>query len=156
MSAPQRPVPGERLLHPFPGAALLLILVNDVALKPAWPHSAVTGKLSDIGVNFVLPVVLLAFAELGVWLSSRRQLLPLGRPWVLGCAALSAGYFTLLKTVPTFTAVHTALVGALTRPFVDHFAVKNATDPSDLLTLVMTALAVVYLDRSRHARHKQK
>ena len=125
----------------------MLILVNDLWLKPAWPHSFVTGKLSDIGINFLLPVVLVGFAELGVWLLGQGCRLPLGRPWILGCAGVSATYFTLLKTVPVFTGFHAELLAVLTRPFVDHFSVKNVTDPTDLPTLVMTALAVVYLER---------
>jgi hypothetical protein len=141
------PFPGDCLLHPLPMAAALLILVNDMWLKPQWPHSFVTGKLSDVGINFLLPVVLLAAFELVAWLLGRRSLTPLGRPWIVAASFMSAGYFTLLKTVPAFTAIHAAALSLVARPFVADFTVKNATDPADLATLAMTLLAAFYLDR---------
>ena len=48
------------LTHPVTVAALALLLLNDVVFKSIWPHSWVTGKLSDLAwVVFASP--LLAF-----------------------------------------------------------------------------------------------
>ena len=51
---------GSALTHPVTVAALAVLLLNDVVLKSIWPHSWVTGKLSDLAwVVFASP--LLAF-----------------------------------------------------------------------------------------------
>ena len=147
----RRAIPGGRLWHPAPAAAALLILVNDFCLRPQWPYSFITGKLSDVGINFLLPVVLVAGCEMLAWIFARSRFQPLGTRAILACALLSSGYFGLLKAVPAFTAVHTALLGFVARSFVDHFHATNTADPTDLATLLMTPLAVWYLIRNRPA-----
>ncbi len=146
MSAP-RPVPGEALLHPAPLAAAALLAANDLVLKRHAPGTA-SGKLSDLAINFLLPVALVAAAEwcaFGIAALRRTPFRRAGRGVALAACAVSAGYFALLKTWSPFTQVHAALLGALARPFGGPARFVNAVDPGDLLTLAATPLAAFFL-----------
>lgn len=51
-AAESSPIPGDGLLHPLALLAIGILIVNDHALKAAWP-GVVTGKLSDVARNRV-------------------------------------------------------------------------------------------------------
>ncbi len=62
------------LTHPATVAALAVLLLNDLLLKAIWPHSWLTGKLSDLAwLIFALPLLAfpLSFAARGS-LGARR------------------------------------------------------------------------------------
>jgi hypothetical protein len=51
------------MVHPVSIGAVALLLVNDHVLKPRWP-GFVSGKLSDVAGLIVLPLLVLAVAQL--------------------------------------------------------------------------------------------
>ena len=56
---------GSALTHPATVTALGVLLLNDLLFKALWPHSWLTGKLSDVAwLVFALPLLafLLSFA----------------------------------------------------------------------------------------------
>ncbi len=141
--------PGRALLGIEPALAAALLAFNVHYLRRTHP-GVVSGKLSDLAINFLLPVFLVAVAE---WLLALGALFGLrveprlGRRGILLACAVSAVYFTLLKTLPAFTSVHRALLGFLDMPFGGGRSFRNLADPTDLLTLVSTPLAALYLLR---------
>ena len=139
-------VPGGRLLHPCPLAAALLIAFNDFWLKVH--HSGwVAGKLSDVGICFLLPVVLLSLWEWGVFVRtsmSGRTWRPAGRRAALVCCLIAGAYFALLQLVPEFTSFHMWWLRWLFPPLQPGVYM----DVSDLVTLPMTAVSYLYLLRS--------
>ena len=58
---------------PLPLAALALTVVNDVWLKPAF-HSGLTGKLSDVGICFFMPLFLSELLGIFLGLPGRFRL----------------------------------------------------------------------------------
>lgn len=137
--------PGAALLHPAPAAAFALVALNDLWLKPHHP-GWLSGKLSDLGLCFLLPVFLVALWEWGAWLLCRlrgRGRWLAGRGVILGACGLAAGYFAALQLLPAAAALHVGILGALV-PSV-RFVVTP--DPSDLLALLTTPVAWLYLIR---------
>lgn len=130
--APDR---ASEFFAPLTLAALALLVVNDVWLKPAF-HSAVTGKLSDIAICFLLP---LFFSEL---LGLVFGLGPNVRLWI---GALTAGgLFAGLEVVPACTAFALRLL-AVVGPHVGiHRPFRMTSDWTDLFCLVMIVPAVIY------------
>jgi hypothetical protein len=150
------PIPGIRLLAPAPAVAAGAIAFNVYFLRPFHP-GALSGKLSDLGINFLLPVLLVSVAEWGLLLlraARRRRFEPLGPVGVASACALSACYFSLLKLVPGFALWHVALLRTWASPFSVSVAFRVVADPSDLLTLVMTPLAGLYLMRADPCRRR--
>lgn len=94
-SGASRPNPrsGE-FFAPLTLAALALMVVNDVWLKPAF-HSAMTGKLSDVAVCFVMPLFLSEL--LGLAFSVR----PVVRLWI--GAIVTGAVYAAQEVVPPFT-----------------------------------------------------
>lgn len=145
MGRGSRGVPGGVLLHPLPIAAALLIIVNDLWLKPLWPGFW-SGKLSDVGICFLLPVALVAAAEwlvwVGVWITGRDWTLP-----VTGTAAVAsitaAAYFALLQLSPAWVELHRHLIATVGR--ISPAPVTR--DPTDLICLLFCAAAYFYLCR---------
>ena len=91
---PSAPRAGE-FFAPLPLAALALLVVNDVWLKPAL-HDFVTGKLSDVAVCFLMPLFLSEVLGLTLAIAPRVRL-------AMG-ALFTAVLFTLLETVPAASA----------------------------------------------------
>src|SRR5688572_20772982 len=79
------------LFAPMPMAALTLLVVNDVWLKPNF-HNFVTGKLSDVAVCLLMPLFVSELLGLALALAPRVR---------LGCGAfVTAALFTLLEVTP--------------------------------------------------------
>ena len=107
------------LAHPLVLLAIGLVALNDFVLKPLFP-SWITGKLSDLGMLFFLPLLLAGLLEF---------ILP--RRWAAGLGFGAAGVvFILLKASP------------LTATWLEFLALRSIPDPSDLLAL--PALAVSF------------
>ena len=116
-----------------PLGAVCLLLANDHHWKRLF-HNALTGKLSDIAICFLLP--LLVSAALGLvcdWPGRRR--LAVG-------AVVASLVFTLLELSDTAGAVFVRATGALG---LGGGALTR--DPTDLLALACVPLAVVYGQR---------
>lgn len=126
------------------GSAVPLVMVallaaNDHVLKAAF-HNGVTGKLSDVAICFLLP--LLVSAVLGMatdWNKDRRL-------WA--GAAIGAAVFTLLEMSDLAGA---AFVRAMT--IVGVGPVVLTRDPTDLWALVTIPLAVAYGRRRLRPLH---
>lgn len=146
MSGP-RAIPGRFLIHPAPAAAAAIIAINDFVIKPTWP-GVLSGKLSDIGICFLFPLVIAAGVDWLAWLVTRLTPLRLRWPaWVLpvGACAIAAGYYAALELSPTWGELHQALIAALG-------GASNAPvtrDLTDLLCLPLVVLAGVFLRRQR-------
>lgn len=83
--------PGDSVLHPCALGALLLLVLNDHALKDLYP-GWLTGKLSDAAGLVLLPLVLLAVGErLAGRVLPRRSL-----AWL--CAASALGFAVCKST----------------------------------------------------------
>jgi len=140
--------PGDALLHPVALASLVCLVVNDHLLKryaPGW----VSGKLSDVAILVVGPLLLQGCAEL----AAARG----GRPWrpatrvFAMAAAVTCAAYVLEKTVPAATEVYRLVWGALRWPLdgVAAWAQGRAwpayaqaaavTDPTDLVALPAVA-----------------
>jgi hypothetical protein len=147
-------VPGLALLHPLPAVAAAALAFNILYLRKAHP-GIVSGKLSDLAINVLLPIFLVAAAE---WLLALARLAGarvdprLGPRGVLLACLVSAAYFTLLKAWPPFTSVHRALLGGLDVPFGGGRSFRNLADPTDLVTLAATPLAALHLLRVARRR----
>ena len=125
--SPQRSV----LLGPAALASAALVVGNDVWLKRAHP-GLVSGKLSDVGLCILLPLVLLAALE---EVPGRRAR---ARTRHLVALAVALGYFVLVKTVPAATHLHVAALGAL----VPGVRFRAVTDPTDLVCLPAAFVAL--------------
>ncbi|HEY4182187.1 MAG TPA: hypothetical protein VGM90_35330 [Kofleriaceae bacterium] len=135
-------LPIGEALHPVAIGAVLVLILNDWVLKPAFPHGwphAITGKLSDIAGLVAAPVILtaliglllLASRKLGLrthpHLTQRRLVLAIAATGIVFCA---------VKLSP---AVSHAFVALLSH--VRHSAVM--LDRTDLFCL--PALAIAYV-----------
>jgi hypothetical protein len=115
----------------LPLATIALLIANDHVLKFVF-HNAVTGKLSDVAICFLMP--LLISAALGLLAGARVR----GR---LGIGAL--------VTVVVFSALEMSdLAGSwYVRAMAIGFGAKQTVltrDPTDLLALLMVPIAVAY------------
>jgi hypothetical protein len=119
---------------PWPLAAVFLMVINDRVLKPRF-HNAVTGKLSDLGICFFLP--LFSSALLGIlWRAHPRARLLVG-------AGLATFVFTAQEIWPGFQAAFLALLRLVGGPLgLRRF--ELVSDWSDLWALLMVPLAVAY------------
>lgn len=134
----RRSLPGDLLLRPLPLAGLLLMAINDHALKPRFPGWW-TGKLSDVGVLLYFPALLvsaIAYARwaLGLrWRPTRRG--------VLIAAVFSGLALSAINLSPALAELYVRLLRAID---VVGFAAgyRYVCDPSDLLALVVLPLAV--------------
>jgi hypothetical protein len=135
------PRSGE-LFAPLPLAALALLVVNDVWLKPAF-HSAVTGKLSDVALCFVMPLFFSELLGLAFGLAPRARL----RIGALFAAAL----FTAQEVVPPFTALALRALHDLGARFGLRGAFRMTRDWTDLLCLPLVIAAVAYGQRKLKA-----
>ncbi len=140
--------PGDALLHAVALAALACLVVNDHALKRHAP-GLLSGKLSDVAILVVGPLLLQGVAEL---VAARG-----GRAWrpsprvLLVAAGLTCAAYALEKTVPLATEAYRLVWGALRWPLDGAWAwaqgrawppyarVAAVTDPSDLVALPAVA-----------------
>jgi len=142
----RRAVPGSVLVHLGPAAAAALVAANDLWIRehaPAW----LGGKLSGLGIAFLLPVALTAAWEWISWLAARlerRSWRPPGRPLHLAASATTVLYAGALELVPGFGAFHRAWLEALF-PWLGFRAATP--DPTDLACLLAVPLAYVHLRR---------
>ncbi len=135
-AARSRKTPISLLVDPLALAAVVLLVINDTWLKPAW-HNAFTGKLSDIAVCFVLPLFLTeVLTPVTRWVSQRCLL------DVTACAtALIYSVLELSVTAARWTCDALATIGpwlGIHRPFM------MTSDPSDLWALLMIVPAVAW------------
>lgn len=141
-------MPGECLVGAWPALAAAALAFNVYYLRIRSP-GVVSGKLSDLAINFLVPLVLVAAMEWGgatVAALTGRRFRPLGTRAQVTACVLSAAYFALLQVLPSFIQVHGSLLGALDLPFGgERSFTRNLPDAADLLTLVTTVLAAVYL-----------
>lgn len=142
--------PGDGLLNPIALAALAVLILNDQALKAAWP-GPVTGKLSDVAGLVVAPLALQAVAEMalaamGRWEGPSR--------WVLwaGIAIVGVGFAAIQLWPPAVELYRIALgtaqwpiraaVAVLTGEPIPAIAPVAATpDAADLLALPALGVA---------------
>jgi hypothetical protein len=114
-----------------PLAMVALLLTNDRFLKATF-HNAVTGKLSDVALCFLIP--LLVSATLGMivaWTVTRRL-------WV--GAAVTAVVFSALEMSDVAGAIFRRAMAAI----LGGGPIVLTRDPTDLLALACVPLAVAY------------
>jgi hypothetical protein len=121
----------ERAVHPLTLAAASLALLNDLVLRPLWPASWWTGKLSTFAAAFALPLLLAAVFSI---LLRRRQKLAAGLAFGLVLLAL-----VLLKATPQSNHWLTAWL-----------PVRAVPDPSDLLAVFPWLAALIFSARPAH------
>jgi hypothetical protein len=134
--APALPL-GEAL-HPITLAAVLLLAVNDWALKPRYGPSAVTGKLSDLAGLVFAPVVLSAAIGLALHVAARLGLRvdpSLSRRRLVLCTLATGAVFAAVKLDPRATELLARLLSQLGR----HAEIM--LDRTDLLCLPALAIA---------------
>ena len=136
MTASTRTVPrsGE-FFAPLPLAALALVVVNDVWLKPAF-HNAVTGKLSDIGVCFFMPLFVSELLGIGFGVRPRARL------WI--GAIVTAALYTAQEIVPPFTRWALAVLRVIGPLLGIHRHFQLTADWTDLVCLLLVPVAFVY------------
>lgn len=131
-----RPDHGAVVLHPIFVFAVALLLLNDHVLKSRVP-GVVTGKLSDVTGLIVLPLLVLALAEI----TSRVVRLPVPSPRFLATCVVGTGVmFAAGEIVPAADHVFEVLWGFARSPvgYFQHPDISGAvlvSDPTDLLTL---------------------
>lgn len=135
------------MIHPYPVLAAALILFNNLYLKRHHP-GFLSGKLSDIGICFLLPLILVALIEWATWLCCRC----LGRLWTptrsrlrLFACLVSALYFSALQLSDVWAAWHILFVQTL----LPRIRAGVTPDPTDLFALVMIPVAWRYLAACR-------
>lgn len=146
--------PGDLLLNPWVGVALIVLVVNDHVLKARF-GGVVTGKLSDVAGVFVLPLLTLALVEVARyalrlrWRSDRRDVL-------IHVAVVGIG-FAAVKTIPAVDRAYEYIVGLL-RTIVS-FSAEPVTpilvypDATDLLVLpVLVGTYAVAISRAASPR----
>jgi len=140
--------PGDAMLHPVALASLAALVFNDHYLKLHAP-GALSGKLSDVAILVVGPLLLQGLAEVAAarggraWRPSRRVF--------LSAAAVTCAAYALEKTVPAATEAYRLAWGALRWPldglaawargarWPSYARAAAVTDPSDLLALPAVA-----------------
>jgi len=139
-------VPGDVLLGWLPAAAGLLILANDFGLR-RWHPGFLSGKLSDIGICFLFPVVLVALWQ---WMSFalcwvlRRTWKPSGRYVHVASCVVAAAYYSAMEMLPGFGGLHKLVLSTIF-PFTRFRS--GTPDPTDLVALVMIPMSLLYLRR---------
>jgi hypothetical protein len=120
---------------PLPLAALALTVVNDVWLKPAF-HSALTGKLSDVGICFFMPLFLSDLLGILLGLPGRFRL------WA--GALLTTAIYTAQELIPPSTRFALSILRAVGPRIGIHGVFELTSDWTDLLCLLLVPLAVIY------------
>jgi hypothetical protein len=120
---------------PLPLAALALMVVNDVWLKPAF-HSELTGKLSDIALCFFMPLFVSELLGIIFSVPARARL--------LAGALVTATIYTAQEIVPPFTRFALVVLRAIGPRMGIHGAFQLTSDWTDLACLVLVPVAVWY------------
>jgi hypothetical protein len=122
----------RELCHPLVVAAVSVLVINDHLLKGAGPLPAViTGKLSDVAGLFFFPILLVVLGR-ACWVGASR------RPFPRRAAAWSA----TVATCAGFAAIKlSATVNGWARLWGEF-----VMDPTDLLCLPMSVLALAWLE----------
>jgi hypothetical protein len=136
-------VPGEVLLGWLPAIGGLCIALNAFWLRlsgPGW----LSGKLSDVGICLLLPVLLFAGAQWVAWAVRWPRAWRARTPLAAAFACFAAGgLFAAIEIWPPaerlYVLAFEALFGLATRP---------TRDASDLLALLFLPAANVYLRRA--------
>jgi hypothetical protein len=131
---PAVPRSGE-FFAPLPLVALALLVVNDVWLKPAF-HSALTGKLSDVAVCFVLPLFISELFGLLFGMAPRVRL--------LAGALIATAVYTAQEIVPPFTRLALAILEAIGPRLGIARRFQLTSDWTDLFCLLLIPFAVAY------------
>jgi len=134
----KRPRRAGEFFAPAPLAALALMFVNDVWLKPAF-HNAVTGKLSDIALCFFMP--LFVSELLGILFAARP------RVRLLVGAAVTTGLYTAQEIIPPFTRFALGLLREIGPRLGIHRHFQLTSDWTDLFCLLLIPVAVAYGSR---------
>jgi hypothetical protein len=134
-AAPPSPLSMRELVAPATLAALALLALNDGLLKRHWP-GAISGKLSDVAICFLLPLYLSALLGL---LVPRR---PRGR--LLAGAALTVLGFTALELYPGAVTAFCRVNDALGPALGLGLGCRMTSDPTDLGALLLVPLAYLY------------
>lgn len=137
MIARRWPVRSE-FFAPLPIAALALLVTNDVWLKPLF-HNAVTGKLSDVAVCFVMPLFLSELLGIAFAWPARQRLRV--------AAFATSAIFTALEVIPSVTRWALAGLSAVGPVLGIAGRFRMTADWTDLFCLLLTPLAVVYGDK---------
>lgn len=148
-----KPHPGGALLHPLPAFAALLILWNDFWLRAHHPGFW-SGKLSDLGICFLFPILLAATGELLTWCWARvrrRAWAPPGLAFHLCACLFAAAYYSALELSPQAGLLHELWLGAVFGPLTGRSFRAGTADPTDLMALVLIPLSLLFL-RSRISR----
>jgi hypothetical protein len=117
-----------------PLASVALLAVNDNYLKAAF-HNAITGKLSDFGGCFFLPLYVSALLSLATRWSLQRRL-------ATG-AVVTTVLFSAVSLSPSAAGWVCDAVLLVARP-LGISMLRIASDPTDLIALPFIALAVAY------------
>jgi len=144
----EKPQPADfsaLLLHPWPVLAALLILFNAFYLRQH--HAGFwSGKLSDVGICFLLPVLLAASWSLAAKLihplSPERNLLQ-PAPVALASCLVAAAYFSALNLLPGFPRFHETMMGVLVKN-----PIRPTMDVTDLPCLAFTVAAYFFIRRN--------
>jgi hypothetical protein len=142
-----KPTPGDVLVHPLVLAATVLYGFNDWWLKAHHP-GLLSGKLSDVAGMIVLPMTMLAVAEL----ATGRVL-----SWRAGavCALITAVGFAAVEVWWPAELAWCWTWGLMQWPFRAAYAAASGqaippvlpvvawSDPTDLVTVPFAALALI-------------
>ena len=148
------------MLDPVILLALTTLVLNDHVLKGVGP-APVTGILSGLAGLILMPVVLVAGAELFSW-ARGRSIVPALEPMLAGCLAVGSAY-ALVELLPAATELYRwvwgivqwpgsaviELAGSGSLPAV--VPVQAVADPFDLLALPILAVPVVLQARRASA-----
>jgi hypothetical protein len=132
-------LPLGEALHPIALTAVLVLAVNDWALKPRFAPSAVTGKLSDLAGLAFAPVALSAAIGLVLHLAARlgaRVDPSLSRRRLMLCTLATGAVFTAVKLDPGCARLLAALLSRFGRPAAIYL------DPTDLWCLPALVVAL--------------
>jgi hypothetical protein len=144
--------PGRELLEPLPLLGLGLILFNDYYLKGAW-HNWLTGKLSDLGVMFLLPFLITATGSI---VSAGLNRIPIISRWIGHVAVVR---LTLPKVIIANVCAGLVLASIKLSPSLrDYYVVvlqyidlfhwfrrfRCVSDPSDCVALLLLPLNIWY------------
>lgn len=130
---------------PLPLAALALLVVNDVWLKPLF-HNFVTGKLSDVAVCFLMPLFVSELLGLALGVAPRLRLL-------LGAAA-TAVLFSALELSAWCSEQAVAALEALGPWLGLRGGFEMTADVTDLACVPLVVLAYRYGSARLAARSK--
>ena len=128
------------LTHPATVAALGVLLLNDLLFKSLWPHSWLTGKLSDLAW-LILALPLLAFL---LSFAARRNV----RACRLAFLAAYVGLPLLYAAFNTFEPVHDVIMRGIS---LAGGAAGSPRDATDSLVIPLAWAAALWVWRRRPA-----